>query len=106
MRAFGKGVNLCHKFNELLKYNGMFKDKKGRSALIIFQVLIRKSHSNASDDQKIIKNSDGSYYTKPQYMFPQKGFDSMYSKAPHKEVWIIPSSQRVYPSYIVILKCE
>ena len=106
MRAFGKGINLCQSFNDLLKYNEMFKDNKGRSALIICQVLIGKSHANSSNDQKIIKNTNGSFYTKPQYVHPQKGYDSMYSETPRKEVWIIPSSQRVYPSYVVILKNE
>lgn len=82
----------------------MYTDKKNRSAVIITQALIGKAHSNSSDDEVIVKNEDDSYYTKPQYMKPRNGFDSMYSKSPYKEIWVVPSSSRVYPSYLVILK--
>lgn len=102
--AFGKGINLCTDFKNVLKYQRMYIDSNNRSALILTQGLVGKAHANSSDDNTIIRNNDGSSYTKPQRMLPRKGFDSMYSKSPSREIWIIPSSQRVYPSYLIIIK--
>jgi hypothetical protein len=104
LHAFGKGINQCPNFKDVLKYHKMYSDNKNRSALFVTQSLIGKAHSNSSDDQVIVKNTDGSYYTKPQFMVPRKGFDSMYSKSPYKEIWVIPSAQRIYSLYLIILK--
>jgi hypothetical protein len=104
LRAFGKGINFCSEFKNIIKYYGMYSDRKERSALIINQVIIGKAHANSSDEQQIMTNPDGSYYTKPQFLSPKKGYDAMYSKTPYKEIWVIPSTERIYPIYLIILK--
>ena len=66
--------------------------------MIISEAIVGKAHKNSSKDDIILYNEDGSYYTKPDYIRPPRGFDCMYSH-PGKKIWVIPSVQRVFPLY-------
>lgn len=96
-KAFGKGINLCPKIKDVLKYKRMKRSNTGKVSIIIARVLIGRSHGNSSDDHEMIREPNGASYSKPKYMRPKKGFDSMYSLVPKKQIWIIPSSARVLP---------
>lgn len=103
-KAFGIGINLCPKLKNVLKYRKMRKSKSNKVSVIISKVLIGNAHGNSSDVNNIIKEKNGSSYSKPLYMKPKRGFDSMYSLRPYKEIWIIPSKFRVLPVYEVELR--
>jgi hypothetical protein len=98
IRAFGKGVNLASNIMHLKNYYNMHKNKNGSVSIIVCQVCVKNYHENFSDftDKKFIKKFG---YSKPLYITPKKGYDSMY--AVKKNIWIIPSSSRIYPSYVI-----
>lgn len=96
-KAFGKGINLCPKIEDVLKYKRMRRSETKRVSILVVKVLIGKSHPNESDDQVIIREKNGANYSKPKYMMPKKGFDSMYSLRPLKQIWIIPNKKRAIP---------
>lgn len=98
-KAFGKGVYFCETARDTLTYSKNDKLK----ALLVCKVLIGKAHQNSSDVTKIIKNKDGSIYSKPLYMRPKRGFDSMYSNSKTK-IWVIPASSRIHPQYLILFK--
>jgi len=96
MRAFGKGINLANTISHLKHYYNMYKNKNNNVSIIVCEVCVKKSHENESDitaDKFIEKYG----YSKPKYMSPKKGYDSMYAGP----IWIIPSSSRVYPSFVI-----
>ena len=98
MRAFGKGVNLATNISHLKHYYSMYKNKNNNVSIIVCQVCVKKSHENESDiTEKKFMEKYG--YSKPKYMSPKKGYDSMYSF--DKTIWIIPRSSRVYPSFVI-----
>ena len=104
LKAFGRGVNLCSELSDVINFHHMHASKLGLSTIIVCQVQIGKSHANKSFDDQIVKLPDGNIYSKPEYYKPKKGFDSMYSESPYKKIWIIPSSARVYPSFLIDIK--
>lgn len=104
MKAFGKGINLCPSLEEVLKFYRIYKNKKDVYSVVVSLVSVGKAHSNSSDDSILVKNKDGSYFTKPKHMQPKAGFDSMYSDKPLKKIWVIPLSARIYPCFVLKIK--
>ena len=104
LMAFGRGVNLCKDLQGVIKFHPMHASRKGLSTIIVCQVQIGKSHGNRSFDEQVVELPDGNIYSKPEFYKPKIGFDCMYSESPHKEIWIIPSSARVYPSFLIDIK--
>lgn len=96
-KAFGKGVNLCPNLGDVIKYRRMRASKSGRVSVIVVKVLIGKAHGNSSNDEIMVRESNGASYSKPEFMMPKRGFDCMYSLDPLKQIWIIPSGSRVMP---------
>jgi hypothetical protein len=96
-KAFGRGVNLCPKLEDVIKYRRMRKSESKKVSIIVAKVLIGKAHGNSSSDETTVREVNGAVYSKPEYMMPKRGFDSMYSLNPLKQIWIIPSGSRVFP---------
>ena len=98
MRAFGKGVNLATNISHLKHYYNIYKNKNNNVSIIVCQVCVKKSHENESNITAKDFRKEYSY-SKPKYMSPKKGYDSMYGF--DKTIWVIPSSSRVYPSFVI-----
>lgn len=101
--AFGRGVNLCKNIKYVLKFSCLYSKEK-ETKILVCEVLLGKGHANKSDDNLVMKNKDGSIYSKPDFIMPNKGYDHMFSEQPYKEIWVVPSARRVYPSFILTLK--
>lgn len=106
MKAFGRGVNLCPSLKDVIHFHKIYKNKNDLYSIIVCRVVYFNSHSNSSDDSKVVTNPDGSYFTSPKYMKPKRGFDCMFSKHPYKKIWVIPSSSRVYPAFLINIKIK
>lgn len=100
-RAFGKGVNLSNDITHLKRYKDILGNPKD-ATIIVCQVYIGESHANYSDGGKDKEYHKKYGHSKPKYMSPKKGYDSMY--AANKTIWIIPSSARVYPLFLIKIK--
>ena len=97
--AFGRGVNLYRKIDSVHEHLGRYDDRR-EIVLLVCQVLVGLAHENSSNlDEIVYRNGAG--FSKPRYYRPRKGFDSMHSDDEEKSIWVIPSKNRVYPSYLV-----
>ncbi len=98
--AFGLGINLSSDINHLRHYYN--KDKT--NYIIKCNVKFNKekknyTQQNSKGNMKWVKNNKGvDIYTKPKYTKPPKGYNSLYVPGP--EIYVIPTSQQVYPSLI------
>jgi hypothetical protein len=104
LRAFGKGVNLAPSIEEVVKYKILYPSKRQTYSILVCEVLTGNSHGNHSDDNVVVRTKCGSFYSKPQFMKPKVGYDSMYSLQPLKKIWVIPDPKRVYPSFLMTIK--
>lgn len=101
-KAYGKGIYFTDKIIDLKRYLHHIhdKDESGSVTIMVCCVIIGKAHLNYSDPSDL-RYFEKYGYSRPKYMSPRKGYDSMYTK---DGIWIIPVSSRIYPKYLVKIK--
>ena len=96
--ALGRGVNLCQRPQDALRFHSGRADQDGRACLIECRVAVGRAHENTSGPEWV--EVDGAKFTKPAHMLPRPGFDAMYG-GPDNSFWVIPSGTRVLPVRLV-----
>lgn len=96
--ALGRGVNLCQRPQDALRFHPGRADDEGRACLVECRVAVGRAHENTSGPEWV--EVDGAKFTKPAHMLPRPGYDAMFG-GPDNSFWVIPSGQRVLPVRLV-----
>ena len=100
--AFGKGVNLSTNINHLKHYinKNNIDDNYIIKCIVKFNKLKKnKTLTNKNGEMLFVRNSKGNMlHSKPKYNTPPSGYNGLYVPGP--EIYVIPTSQQVYPLLI------
>ena len=95
-KAFGAGINVSSKFNEVLRYA-----PDDEPCIIFCIVTYRRALLNEPDVTQMIHEvcEDGAelWYSKPTYMHPPPGYDALFCD----DIYVFPSSAQVIPIFFI-----
>lgn len=88
--AFGVGINLCNKINDVLNYCN-----KNCNTIIVCMVKYNKLKKNSTNEKTMEYSNDNKYwYTKPEYTYVPKKYDGFFTNV---DIYVMRSKKNVCP---------